>query len=165
MRFSLRSIALLTSVVVAVACSDDPASTSASSSSGSSGTPAPANPKFVADVMPILSNSCALSSCHASKEAPAGVNITTDKDVTYKALVNADSKNFGATKLVVPGKPEDSLVMAKMDGTQNELTTCPKTSTGCGKSMPPPEDEGEQLLSKKKRDTIRNWITNGAKND
>lgn len=169
MRFSLFSTAALVIALVVVACSDDP-QPSSSSSGSSSGTPAPADPSFEKDVMPIFSKSCALSSCHASKQAPqpgvphpaAGVTITNEKAVTYKALINVDSLNFKGTKLIVPGDPENSLVMRKMDGTQAELESCPGD---CGKSMPPPEDEGEQLLSQKKRDTIRNWIAKGAKDN
>jgi hypothetical protein len=54
--------------------------------------------------------------------------------------------------------------MRKMDGTQDDLSTCPAKGA-CGTSMPPPEDTGSQLLSQKKRDRVRAWIKAGAKND
>jgi len=156
-RFALLSLALFAAVVTAAGCSDDNTGTTTSSS----GSSAPANPTFEKNVMPIMIQSCALTSCHSSKEAPAGVNITADKAVTYAAFMK-ESTNFAGTKLVVPGDPDSSLLMRKMDGTQAELESCPGD---CGKAMPPPEEDGEQLLSQKKRDTVRNWIKNGAKND
>ncbi|MBX3232696.1 MAG: hypothetical protein KIT84_44030 [Labilithrix sp.] len=152
MRCVLPSV-LFASFAFVGACSDDPA------------PPPDPPPKFEEDVMPILVKNCALASCHAAKESPLGVNITADPAVTYASLMK-ESTFFKGTRLVVPGKPEESLVMRKMDNTHAELESCPGD---CGKAMPPPEDDNatgdEALLSKSKRDVIRAWIAAGAKDD
>ncbi|MFO0737920.1 MAG: hypothetical protein U0270_18655 [Labilithrix sp.] len=145
-------------------------------SSSDDTTPAPAaTPTYAKDVYPILQQNCALTGCHgANTEAsdpksgpPRGVYISpSDKDVTYKKLINTDSTYFKGTKLILPGDPDNSLVMRKIDGTQAQLASCPGE---CGTSMPPPEDSadtsGSQLLSEKKRSKIRAWIAAGAAND
>lgn len=150
----------------------------AACSSSDDTTPAPeATPTYAAVVYPILQRDCALTGCHgANVQAsnpdagpPRGVFISpTEKDVTYNKLVNVDSTYFKGTKLIVPGDPESSLVMRKMDGTQADLATCPAKGA-CGTSMPPPEDEsdtsGAQLLSQKRRDRVRAWIAAGAENN
>jgi hypothetical protein len=166
-RFLLLSVAAAVGLVAACSSSDDT----------STSTPPAATPTYEKDIYPIFQASCALTGCHgANTQAsdpdagpPRGVFISpSDKDVTYQKLVNVDSTYFKGTKLIVPGEPENSLVMRKMDGTQNDLSTCPAKGA-CGTSMPPPEDpadtSGSQLLSQKKRDRVRAWIKAGAQND
>ncbi len=143
-----------------------------SSSDDTHASSAASTPTYEKDVYPILQASCALTGCHgANTQAsnpdagpPRGVYISpTDKDVTYRSLVNKDSTYFTGTKLVLPGDPENSLVMRKMDGTQAELASCPGN---CGTSMPPPDEQTpDPLLSQKKRDKVRAWIAAGASND
>lgn len=125
------------------------------------------------NVYPILQVSCALSACHGASQdgsglgPPLGVHISpSDPEDAYKSLVGKASTRFVGTNLVQPGDPDNSLVMRKMDGTQAQLKSCPGD---CGKSMPPPDDSEptstDQLLSQKKRDTVRAWIKDGAKDD
>jgi hypothetical protein len=162
----LLPIAAAAVLTVLVACS---------SSDDTTTTPPAATPTYTKDVYPILQVSCANTGCHgANTQAsnpdagpPLGVHISpNDKDDAYKSLINVPSIRFTGTKLILPGDPENSLVMRKMDGTQAELASCPGA---CGTSMPPPEDpsdtSGSQLLSQKKRDKIRAWIKAGAEND
>lgn len=122
------------------------------------------------NVYPILQKNCALTACHGSTQQtpPLGVKISAvDPEDAYKSLVNKPSTRFTGTNLIEPGDPDNSLVMRKMDGTQAQLKSCPGD---CGKSMPPPDDDSmpastDQLLSETKRDTIRAWIKDGAKDD
>lgn len=108
--------------------------------------------------MPILALNCALTACHAAKESNLGIHITYDPDQIYAELQKSSpTPGFGGNKFVVPGKPEESLLMAKMDGTQASLPNC---QSGCGMEMPPGE-----ILPQKQRDIVRTWIKNGAKND
>jgi hypothetical protein len=123
---------------------------------------------YKADIFPIFSANCALAACHGSSESPQGVHFDQgDPEATYQALMKP-SQRFTGTNLVEPGDPDNSLVMRKMDGTQAQLASCP-AATKCGTSMPPPDDpsdtSGAQLLSQKKRDKVRAWIKDGAKDD
>jgi len=169
------ALGLALSLALVSACSDDPpAPKRASSSSGSSGTSGSSgssgeeddaggggeitSASFRNDVVPILAVNCALTACHASKESNLGIHITYDPDQIYEELQKTSpTPGFGGYKFVEPGKPEESLLMAKMDGTQASL---PKCENGCGKPMPPGE-----LLPQRERDIVRLWIKNGAKND
>jgi hypothetical protein len=139
----------------ATACTEETPTTKSSSSgsSGSSGVAAPASAKFNADVIPILATNCALAACHSSKEADGGIYMTYDKEQLYSVF----QKTSAAWKIkyVVPGKPEESLLMAKMDGTQAKLC-----KSSCGNQMPQ-----EELLPEEEREIVRVWIKNGAKND
>jgi hypothetical protein len=143
------SISAAAVVILSTACTEETPSTSSSSSSGST----PTSAKFKDDVIPILATNCALAACHSSKEADGGIYLTYDKDQLYAAF----QKTSVAWKLkyVVPGKPDESLLMAKMDGTQAKLC-----SGGCGAQMPQ-----EELLPSDERAIVRLWIKNGAKND
>lgn len=165
MRFFLLSVVGAVGLVVAACGSDD--------STTNPPTTGTVTATYEKDVYPIFQASCALTGCHgANTQAsnpdagpPRGVFISpSDKDVTLQKLVNVESTYFKGTKLIVPGDPDNSLVMRKMDGTQNDLATCPSAGA-CGTSMPPPEDTGEQLLSQKKRDKVRAWIKAGAENN
>jgi polyvinyl alcohol dehydrogenase (cytochrome) len=84
-----------------------------------------------------------------------------DKRTTYAALVDVkamgqnleagigpDCKDSGLTR-VVPGKPDESLLVKKLEGTQS-----------CGTSMPP-----GLKLSADQIAQVRTWIANGAKDD
>jgi hypothetical protein len=137
------------------ACSDAPAAPS-SSSSGSSSGQSSVSASFKDDVVPILATSCALAACHAAKESNLGIHLTYDKAQIYAEL-QKNSPTYNGAKFVVPGKPEESLLVGKMDGTQGKIPGC---NGGCGSEMPPGE-----ILSKKDRDVVRAWIKNGAKDD
>jgi hypothetical protein len=157
------------SLVLFSACAEEaPAPRRPISSSGSSGTSGSSgdddggtevtSASFRGDVVPILAPNCALASCHAAKESNLGIHITYDADQIYAELQKSSpTPGFGGNKFVVPGKPEESLLMAKMDGTQASLQNC---QNGCGMEMPPGE-----ILPQKQRDVVRTWIKNGAKND
>lgn len=106
--------------------------------------------------MPILSDSCALAACHASKQSNLGIHITYDAALVYSEL-QKESPTYPGNKFVVPGKPDESFLMAKIDNTHAKLPTC---ASGCGREMPP-----DDMLPQAKRDVIRKWIANGAKND
>lgn len=138
-----------------IACGDDTGTTGKSStSSGSSGTASSA--KFEADVMPILLNNCAFTACHGSKESHLGILLTADKAQTYAELQKT-SPTYNNAKFVVPGKPDESFLIAKIENKQGSFAGC---SGGCGKQMP--QDE---TLAKADITVLRTWITNGAKND
>ena len=114
-------------------------------------------PSFKDDVVPIVYKSCALTACHASKQADNGFFVAYDPAVVYAAMFKESVKAPGV-KLVVAGNPKASFLMLKLDGTQGELgAKCPQ---GCGASMPQ-----ETMLDAATRDVFRKWIAAGAKND
>lgn len=144
------------------ACSDapTPSSSSGGSSSGSSG----ATVSFKDDVAPILATSCALAACHSSKESNLNFYITYDPAQMYTELMKT-SPTCASSKFVVPGKPEESMVMLKMDNEQEKL---PDSCASARRSEMPPGDppkSGNALLDKKDRDVVRSWIKQGAKDN
>jgi hypothetical protein len=140
--------AALVALSLLVSCSSDP-------------EPAPVAPaKFDADVVPILRQSCALTACHGSASSNLGIHLPEDAALVYKELQKV-SPTANGVKFVVPGQPDKSYLMMKIDGTQAEVASkCPNGA--CGTAMPPPPDP---LMSAKRRDTIRRWIAAGAKDD
>lgn len=107
----------------------------------------------------ILGTGCAGSPlCHAGE---AGKLLMKDRDGTYSALVdvkamgengpNSSNENCADSDLVrvVPGNPDDSLLVKKLEGTQP-----------CGDQMPPGNKLSDEQISQ-----VRAWIENGAKDD
>jgi hypothetical protein len=122
------------------------------------------NPKvsFARDVMPIVSGSCAFTSCHGSALGNAnGVSLGgNDAAKVHKAIVEVRSSKLPTMSYVKPGSPQESFLMRKVDGSHCVLSTqC--TGSDCGQSMP----RNDETLPIEWRDTIRRWILQGAKND
>ncbi|MBX3188187.1 MAG: hypothetical protein KF819_14290 [Labilithrix sp.] len=132
-----------------------------SSSCSSDPEPEEAPPaKFKADVLPILRTSCALTACHGSASSNLGIHLPEDAALVYKELQKV-SPTANGVKFVVPGDPENSYFMLKIDGTQGKVGA--KCANGtCGDQMPPRPDP---LLSARRRDVVRRWIAAGAKDD
>jgi hypothetical protein len=148
----VRPSSLLVFVVLA-ACTSEPDTLGVTpKTNGTSTTSA----SFSKDVMPIIGESCALTACHAAKQSNLGIHLTFDEEQVFAELQKG-SPTFGGVKFVVPGKPDESLLVGKMDGTQAKIAAC---AGGCGREMPP-----EDLLPQEKRDVVRRWIANGAKRD
>jgi hypothetical protein len=130
---------------------------------------------FKTDVLPIFRQSCGLSGvCHGDQGGPVaqpylGPPATgampppaTDTEIKaiFAANVDADAVKAPGMKIVKPSDPENSFLMHKVDGTLTcDAVTC--DGAACGVSMP----QGSGLLAQDKRDTIRRWIAQGAKND
>ncbi|HZN02260.1 MAG TPA: hypothetical protein VFD06_01605 [Candidatus Polarisedimenticolia bacterium] len=110
------------------------------------GDPVVAQPSFARDVQPIFTARCAVAGCHITPtEANLGL-VLTDAATSYAHLVNVPSGEVtGGVLRVLPGSAIMSWLMVKLD-------------TG---EMP---KEGA-MLSQGTRDTIRNWIDQGAQNN
>jgi hypothetical protein len=109
---------------------------------------ATASPTFKDNIQPIFDANCV--SCHQAGAAPQGLILESGK--SYAAIVGRQSTE-SHLMLVVPGAPNSSYVLAKVTGSQ-------VASGGKGERMPlgsalPAEDI----------ETIRAWITAGAKDD
>lgn len=107
-----------------------------------------AGPSFKDTVQPIFDANCV--SCHQAGAAPQGLVLESGK--SYTAIFQRPSTE-SSQMLVAPGAPNSSYVLGKITGSQ-------VASGGKGERMPlgsalPAEDI----------ETIRAWITAGAKND
>ena len=109
------------------------------------GDPVIAQPSLARDIQPIFSARCAIPGCHiTATQANLGL-VLKDAASTYANTVNVPSGQIGGVVRVVPGDSSMSWLMVLLD-------------TG---EMP---KEGA-MLSQGTRDTIRNWIDQGALNN
>lgn len=128
---------------------------------------------FKADVLPILRTSCGLSaSCHNSENGPGGQHYLgpklSDPDPTpeqialiFKQWVGTMPEINAGMNLITAGDPEHSFFMHKLDGIECSDLACAKDKT-CGGLMPLGAIDP---MPADKRDTLRRWIAQGAKND
>jgi len=89
-------------------------------------------------------------SCHLTSAPAADLDLS--RDVLYKQLIDRVSTCDGTTALVVPGSPEDSLLVDKLAA---------RTEGGepaCGSGMP----LVGAAVSRQDLDAIRAWIADGA---
>lgn len=129
---------------------------------------------FRKDVLPIFRGSCAVSSsCHnLAVGAPAdrpylgpalAAPEPTDEELRaiFEKNVGAKSTKAKGMNIVEPGKPSQSFLMHKVDDTLKcaDITGC--SGATCGVRMP----YGQPVMSQERRDTLRRWIAQGAKND
>jgi len=131
---------------------------------------------FSADVLPIFRNSCGLSaSCHGTEgghpakqhylgpklkdPAPTAAQIMAifDQNVGVASVENPDML------LIDPGHPELSFLMFKLDGVECDALTCAKGAKNTCEDLMPLGNT--KPMDASKRDTIRRWIKQGAKND
>jgi hypothetical protein len=104
--------------------------------------PAIANPSFAGDIQPIFTARCAVAGCHITPtEANLGL-VLKDAATSYAHLVNVPSVEFPGVVRVKPGDSASSYLIFKLDAGE-----MPKSGP---------------MLSQGTRDTIRNWIDQGA---
>ncbi len=115
------------------------------------GTDAAAAPTLSGDVQPILTSLCAVSGCHAASAPPEGLLLTAGQ--AYAATVNVVSMENAPMKLVAPGDAENSYLYLKITG-----------RPVAGTQIQPPPVTGT-VLSTDQKNTIRDWIDAGAKNN
>jgi hypothetical protein len=121
----------------------------------------PASPTvtFTADVMPIVTRSCAFASCHGSESGPTGgMYLGANEEATYENIVNVPSNDVPAMVRVKPGDPASSFLQHKIDGDACVVATCSGT---CAELMP----QGQDLMAVTDRLTVRAWIAQGALSD
>lgn len=97
--------------------------------------------------------------CHGGSGV-AGLGGLESCSTAYASLVGVASTELATMKRVMPGDPDASWVVYKLDGTQNTFDAqC--VGGSCGGRMP----ANRPQLSAAVRDAIRTWITDGAAND
>jgi hypothetical protein len=127
----------------------------------------PAKLTLKADILPIFTastSSCTLSVCHSDK-APnppkLGPSTGTVDAAGLEAIRNSllgASTQVPSLKLVSPGKPEESYLMNKIDGTFGCMGFKCQTAAGCGERMP----QLLPALAEDKINKVRDWIKQGA---
>lgn len=94
----------------------------------------------------VLVPSCAFSSCHGS--GTGGLSI--DESGGYEALVDVESVGMPGEILVIPGDPDQSYLVRKLEGGPDIA----------GDEMPP-----GGLLDEERLQLVRDWIAAGAQDD
>lgn len=122
--------------------------------------PAPADPSLAEDVAPIFSASCSFSSCHGGPNPPGYVQLGPASQVTpaaiREALVGVPARADDRMLLVVPGEPDGSFLVRKLEGRFSDLPCAPDA---CGDRMP----QRNPPLDPRQLEIVRNWIAQGAK--
>jgi hypothetical protein len=128
---------------------------------------------FKQDVLPILRTSCGLSSsCHGNESGPGGQHYlgpkNSDPEPTADQIKKIFDQSVGQTpvvnagmNIITPGDPEHSFLMYKLDGFKCSKLACAESGS-CGSLMP---QGSTSPMDAAKRDIIRRWIAQGAKND
>jgi mono/diheme cytochrome c family protein len=101
----------------------------------------------------VLKGNCAIQGCHTAGAAGAGGFDLGDIDLAYMEMLGDGSgaaSSCNGAKMVVPGKPEESYLLAKLGYSGTPLTKC-------GIPMPPTGMLPEDTLQ-----LIADWIMAGA---
>jgi hypothetical protein len=107
-----------------------------------------AQPSFAEDVNEIFQRrGCAVSGCHGT--GSGGLVLTSSASANHGALVGVQA-NAESFAYVVPGDPDDSYLVIRIEGRQS-----------VGQLMP----LGSSPLDTIDVTNIRNWIANGAPNN
>ena len=100
-------------------------------------------------VQDIIARSCGGAACHIDEEMPAaGLDLSADAALT--SLVGQPSSQDAARTLVVPGDPDASYLMCKLQATCDDRI---------GTRMPP---VGATQLSSEEIQILEDWIRDGA---
>ena len=93
----------------------------------------------------ILFLSCGFGSCHGGS---AGAPYLNDAQEAYDSLVNAESNAKDGAVLVIPGDPDNSYLIQKMEGAPGIE----------GDEMPPSSSLEPETIER-----VRSWIADGAR--
>lgn len=93
------------------------------------------NVSYQQHVKPLLELTCAFSGCHDSETAAAGVDVTGYFQLTSRA------------GLIIPGKPDNSLLNQILEGKQGHVLTF------------------QRRISEAQKRGVRQWVQEGALNN
>jgi hypothetical protein len=103
------------------------------------------------DVQPIFTASCALSGCHAGTSPELGLDLSAG--ATVGSTVDVPSSEAPTLARIRPNLPDSSYLVHKIQGTHLSVG-------GSGAPMPL-----GGTLTQAQIDTVRSWVTLGARND
>jgi hypothetical protein len=112
---------------------------------------------FGANVQPIYDAGCAFAGCHVTASAQNGLDLSRGN--SYQDTVNAPVFQKPGAKQVVPGKPNESYLLQKIEATPGIAGVpmpqgCPGAALG-----------GARCLTGDEMAAIRTWITECAQNN
>ena len=115
-------------------------------------SPPPRAVSFATQIQPIFTSTCTGAQCHDATQPASGLQLTAG--VAYGALVGISANEAPCTsyKLVVPGQPDQSYLVFKLQGTG---------ACSSGSQMP----KGMPALAPAQIQLFRDWIANGAPNN
>lgn len=93
------------------------------------------NVSYQQQVRPLLELSCAFSGCHDAETAASGVDVTGYFQLTSRA------------GLIIPGKPDNSLLIQILEGKQGHLLTF------------------QNRITDSQKRGVRQWVLEGALNN
>ena len=108
----------------------------------------PLGPRFSAIQANVFTPNCAVTGCHFGAGAPQGLRL--DEANSYALLVGVASTEESSISRVVPGDPDNSYLIQKIEGT-----------AASGQRMP----LNAPALPQATIDVIRQWISDGAIDD
>lgn len=140
---ALMTVMLVSTLLSATACSSGSKTTAPATSTTSSGV------SFSQDVQPIFNSYCVV--CH---QGVGQVGLTLEPGKSYALLVGVPSTENPTELRVKAGAPDQSYLLAKLNGTQ-------VAAGGSGVQMP----YGGTPLSQVQISLIQQWIAEGAPNN
>ena len=144
-----RAIPLVMALVLTACSGPDKGKSDYNGSATGAADTAAAQPSYYeAEIAPMLQTNCA--TCHLTGQEAGNMSLIPAKAIT--SLVNVKSSEAPALIRVVPGDPDKSYLIMKLEGTQDQ-------HGGVGARMP----FGAPPLSPDKIAKIRKWISEGAK--
>jgi hypothetical protein len=119
----------------------------------------PAQPtvSFATNIQPIFDRSCAFPTCHIGPVPAGGQDLTAG--AAYEQAVNVRSTQQPALRRVLPGRPDDSYMVRKIENGPN--ISGQEMPLGC----PGQPIAGAQCLTPDDIAAIRTWITECAPNN
>ena len=119
---------------------------------------APSGPKYYERVIqPIFTASCALAGCHVGPVPTGPVDLSVGQ--TYAQTVNVKSAQQPTLKRFLPGKPDLSYIIRKIEGGPNIAGV--QMPQGC----PGAPLNGAKCLTPDNIAAIRQWVTECATNN
>lgn len=108
---------------------------------------------FSEDIVPMFVASC--TSCHTGEAARTGSsNLNLSPEYAYGDLIRVMSNHVPEMARVMPGDPDNSYLVHKLQGTQSEVG-------GRGQQMP----RGQDPWTAEQIELVRTWIAEGAQNN
>ena len=167
------TLAVLTTAMLG--CSDPPTSTppdaatdvvtDAGDDAATEDAPAEDAPASFSEVQTLFTRTCAMPACHGRGPDGGGGSgglFLTDGVTSHRSMVDRPSDQVSSVRLVVPGDPDNSYLVMKVEGTMRaRLPVQCAVSPGrnpCGVQMP----QLAAPLTPAERALIRNWILAGA---
>lgn len=103
-------------------------------------------PAFTSISKNIFIKKCSLYTCHSSAFFKNSGNLDLSDKNTYLNLINVPSSTYPEIVRILPGKPDESLIMQRLEG---KIIISVPLERSC--------------VTKKEIEIIREWIKNGAK--